>query len=66
MSSIGMFPDKPDAKIEITEGMIEAGGRVLFEDPFLNLGPTVAEDLVRSGLAAAFSELNAETEKAGR
>lgn len=47
--------DRPDAEFEITEEMIEAGGKVLFNDPFLNLGPTVAQEMAEAVLRAAFS-----------
>lgn len=48
--------DRPANEIEITPEMIEAGARVLMRAVFFDLSPGIAEelaeDVLRSGLAA--------------
>jgi hypothetical protein len=57
-----MSPDRPATQPtdEITPAMIAAGARVLLNDPFFDLSPTIAEliaeDVLRCGALAARCE----------
>ncbi len=43
-----------EQELEVTEEMISAASAVLFDDPFLGLGPSAAEAIARKILDAAF------------